>query len=264
ENDPTSTRARKPRKKTPIEPWVKACTEPMMPERVRKVPKRVRPKVRMMRERFQSFSMRRRSWIITEWRKAVAVSQGMKAEFSTGRPRRVAAPADQVIAPPTADEQAQGEEVPGDDRPAPRDGDPLLAGTAHQEGGHGEGVGHGEAREAQIERHGVRDHPRILEERVEAAPVRRDGLEALEGRSGHRHDEQEEGEDAQHHREDPGVELGLATPVLDDHDEGVDGQHPRPEDDRALEGAPQRGYAVVEGRAPIRIEGDVADGAAER
>ena len=28
--------------------------------------------------------MCRRSWIITEWRNAVAVSQGMKAAFSTG------------------------------------------------------------------------------------------------------------------------------------------------------------------------------------
>jgi hypothetical protein len=33
---------------------------------------------------FQSFSMRRRSWIITEWRNAVPVSQGMNAAFSTG------------------------------------------------------------------------------------------------------------------------------------------------------------------------------------
>ena len=84
EKEPRRTTPRKVRKNTPMEPWVKECTEPMMPERVRKVPNRVRPKVRMMRERFQSFSMRRRSWIITEWRKAVAVSHGMNAAFSTG------------------------------------------------------------------------------------------------------------------------------------------------------------------------------------
>ena len=33
---------------------------------------------------FQTFSMPRRSWTITECRKAVATSQGMKAAFSTG------------------------------------------------------------------------------------------------------------------------------------------------------------------------------------
>jgi hypothetical protein len=82
--DPSSTRARKARKNMPMDPWVNACTEPMMPERVRKVPNSVSPKVRMMRVRFQSLSMRRRSWIITECKKAVPVSQGMKAAFSTG------------------------------------------------------------------------------------------------------------------------------------------------------------------------------------
>ena len=34
--------------------------------------------------RFQSCSIRRRSWIMTEWRNAVAVSHGMNAAFSTG------------------------------------------------------------------------------------------------------------------------------------------------------------------------------------
>ena len=44
-----------------MEPWVKACTEPMIPERVRKVPKIVSEKVRMISVTFQSLSMRRRS-----------------------------------------------------------------------------------------------------------------------------------------------------------------------------------------------------------
>jgi hypothetical protein len=33
---------------------------------------------------FQTRSMPRFSWIITEWRKAVAASHGMSAAFSTG------------------------------------------------------------------------------------------------------------------------------------------------------------------------------------
>ena len=75
---------RNTRKKIPTAPWVKAWTEAMTPERVRKVPNSVSPKVRITSVRFQSLSMRRRSWIITECRKAVPVSQGMKAAFSTG------------------------------------------------------------------------------------------------------------------------------------------------------------------------------------
>ena len=104
----------------PIEPWLKAWTEAMTPERVRNVPKSVRPNVRITSVMFQSFSMRRRSWIITECRNAVPVSHGMNAAFSTGIPRPVAAPAEHVIAPPAADQEAERQEVPGDDRPAPR------------------------------------------------------------------------------------------------------------------------------------------------
>ena len=79
-----STRARNPRKKIPMDPWVNAWTEAMMPDRVRKVPNSVRAKVKMTSARFHSLSMRRRSWTMTECRNAVAVSQGMKAAFSTG------------------------------------------------------------------------------------------------------------------------------------------------------------------------------------
>ena len=68
----------------PTGPSAKACTEPRIPLRVRKVPKMTREKVRVTRTRFQTFSIRFRSWIMTEWMKAVPVSQGMKEAFSTG------------------------------------------------------------------------------------------------------------------------------------------------------------------------------------
>src|SRR5882762_5453819 len=60
------------------------CTLAMRPERVRNVPKIVRKKVARTSDTFQTLSMPRRSWIIIEWTKAVAVSQGKKAAFSTG------------------------------------------------------------------------------------------------------------------------------------------------------------------------------------
>jgi hypothetical protein len=54
------------------------------PERVRNVPKSESENARMTRRTFQTLSIPRFSWIITEWRKAVAASQGMRAAFSTG------------------------------------------------------------------------------------------------------------------------------------------------------------------------------------
>ena len=48
------------------------------------VPKMVRKNVVMISETFQIFIIPRRSWIMIECRKAVAVSQGKKPAFSTG------------------------------------------------------------------------------------------------------------------------------------------------------------------------------------
>ena len=64
--------------------WAKACTEETIPERVRKVPKIVMPKVKNRSTMFHTFSMPLRSWIITECSSAVAASQGMSEAFSTG------------------------------------------------------------------------------------------------------------------------------------------------------------------------------------
>ena len=74
----------KARKNGPSVDSPKAWTEAMIPERVRNVPNRHRQKVRITSTMFQTFSIPRRSWTITECRKAVATSQGMKAAFSTG------------------------------------------------------------------------------------------------------------------------------------------------------------------------------------
>ena len=56
----------------------------MTPERVRNVPKIVMKNVRQIRKTFQTFSMPRRSWIITECVNAASVRSGMNAAFSTG------------------------------------------------------------------------------------------------------------------------------------------------------------------------------------
>src|SRR5690606_739148 len=52
--------------------------------RVRKVPRIVRRNVDTINPRFQTLSMSRRSWTMTECRNAVAVSHGMNDAFSTG------------------------------------------------------------------------------------------------------------------------------------------------------------------------------------
>ena len=62
----------------------KAWIEFRMPLRTRKVPMIASVPVAHTSETFHTFSIPRFSWIITEWRKAVAISQGIKEAFSTG------------------------------------------------------------------------------------------------------------------------------------------------------------------------------------
>jgi len=81
---PTTTTARKARRTGPTADWVNECTDAIVPERVRNVPRIVRAKAAMTRTKFHDWSIRRRSWTSAEWRKAVETSQGMKDAFSTG------------------------------------------------------------------------------------------------------------------------------------------------------------------------------------
>ena len=68
----------------PIELCVNEWMELTTPERVRNVPKRDSENARITSRTFQTRSIPRFSWIITEWRNAVAASHGMSAAFSTG------------------------------------------------------------------------------------------------------------------------------------------------------------------------------------
>ena len=61
-----------------------AWIESRIPERTRNVPRMQRMPVARISEAFQTFSIPRRSWIITECRNAVPVSHGSSEAFSTG------------------------------------------------------------------------------------------------------------------------------------------------------------------------------------
>jgi hypothetical protein len=63
-----------------VNEWIEFTT----PERVRNVPKRASANARITSRTFQTLSIPRFSWIITECRNAVAASHGIRAAFSTG------------------------------------------------------------------------------------------------------------------------------------------------------------------------------------
>jgi hypothetical protein len=80
----TATTARNPSSAGPIEDWLKAWTDSTTPDRVRNVPRIVRQNVATRSDRFHTRSIPRRSWTMSEWRKAVAVRHGRSEAFSTG------------------------------------------------------------------------------------------------------------------------------------------------------------------------------------
>src|SRR3546814_11455705 len=70
-------------------------------------------------------------------------------------PAPEAAPAEHLVAPPRAEDDADGKEAPGDERgPAGLD-EPALTQPAGGEGGDGDGERHGEANVAEVETRGV-------------------------------------------------------------------------------------------------------------
>ena len=78
------TEHQKPANQAPIADCANACTELMIPLRVRNVPRIASQKVAKISHIFQTFIMPRFSCIITECRKAVPVSHGSSEAFSTG------------------------------------------------------------------------------------------------------------------------------------------------------------------------------------
>src|SRR5215469_15028618 len=76
--------ARNQANQVPIDDCAKACTELIIPLRVRNVPRIASQNVAKTSHMFHTFSMPRFSCIMTECRKAVPTSHGISDAFSTG------------------------------------------------------------------------------------------------------------------------------------------------------------------------------------
>src|SRR6478736_6757592 len=107
-----------------------------MPLRVRNVPKIERANVAVTSATFQAFSIPFFSCTITECRNAVAISHGISAAFSTGS--QAQKPPHLDVGPVGAEQHADTEEGPGEERPAPRRDDPARVALAGKQCRHAE------------------------------------------------------------------------------------------------------------------------------
>ena len=227
-------------KNGPSPDCVNECTDEMTPLRVRNVPKMVSEKVSSTRTMFQTRSMSFFSWIITEWR-----IRGRHEPRHEGRvldriPRPVAAPAEHLVRPHGAEEVAEAQEEPREQRPAPRRADPLVAEPPRRQRRDREGERHRRAHVAGVERRRVDHHPVVLQQRIQVGALDGGRGQALEG-IGDEGDQAEEEHRHGHQRgRDPRHQLAVALAVLPLDDRGEERQHEGPEEQRALLAAPQR------------------------
>ena len=108
----------------------KACTDSITPDRVRKVPRMVRLKVAMTSDRFQTRSRPRRSWTSDRVQIGGGAQPRQERRVLHRVPGPEASPAEHLVGPPRAEQDADGEERPGEQRPAAGGELPPLADPA--------------------------------------------------------------------------------------------------------------------------------------
>ena len=101
------------------------------------------------------------------------------------------------------------------------------------------------------------DQARVLEQRVEVAPFRRAGQQALERAGGEQDEEQETEGDQPERAEDAGDHDFRQLARQQGDGEGPPGQHQHPQQQRALVAAPDAGDAVLDGEQRVGVLGDV-------
>ena len=168
-------------------------------------------------------------------------------------PRPVAAPPQDLVRPPGAQQDPHRQAAPGHERPAAGLQQPALPHATRGQRRHRQGERHGEAHIAQVEHRRVERHEDVvLEQWVGArAVVAGPRLEAGErvGRTGQQ--EEEEGAHHEQHQQCPAHD-GIVQPVSEPpyHQHHVAHQDQDPQQDRPLERRPEGGH-VEQGRGAV-------------
>ena len=164
-------------------------------------------------------------------------------------PRPVAAPAQYLVRPPGARHDAYGEERPRGHRPAPRRPNPLLVQLAAEQRADREREWHGQSDVAEVQHRRMKTHQGvILQQRVGPRSIRRHRENLAERVHLRRKQPVKEQPNESHHAPGERDEPGIRLPVYERHEGSVRGEDQTPEQDRALEAAPQGDRRVVRRR----------------
>ena len=237
----------------------KAWTEVRTPERTMKVPSSEKPKARMASRMVQVFSASRFSTTMAECRSAAGEEPGHEARVLDRVPEPEAAPAELVVGPPGAERDADGQEHPGGERPGPDPARPGGVDPPLDQRGDGEGEGHREADIAEVEEGRVEGEARVLQQRVQVAPVDGRHREPQEGVRGEQDEGQEGDADRGLHRQHPRLEgRGQLAPNARRR-RAEEREDQDPEEHRALVVPPDAGELVEPGLGAVRVGVDQRD-----
>ena len=235
------------------------CTETSTPERTRKVPSRLSENARIASSSVQLLNRPRLSVTASEWMSAVPTSHGMKRGVLHRIPEPVAAPAELVVRPPAAERDAAGEEGPGRRGPGPRPARPVLVEPSFEHRRARERERHREADVARVEHRRMDRERRVLQERVEIAPVGRRRIEAQERiRGGEREQQEAEADDAQHAEHARREARAAAARRRSPPPPSSSASSEDPQQQRAFVRAPQRRHAIEQRQRGVGILRDVA------
>ncbi len=153
-------------------------------------------------------------------------------------PCPVTAPSEDFVRPARAEEIAERQEEPGEDRPSAGAANPCVVEAAGYQRCGAEGERYARADVAGVERRRMNRHPIILEQRVQILAVGRNRREHIERARDEVQHPEEEDREARQHRERIRRDFGIAAAVLEGDDRRKDREQPRPQQQRALLAAP--------------------------
>ena len=161
-------------------------------------------------------------------------------------PGPVTAPAEFVVGPAAAQQDAGGEKAPGDQRPAADQAGPKLAAPPGNKCREGEGERHRKADVAEIEHRRVNHHARVLQQGIQVVAVGRNRHQPFEGIGQKQNQAEETDNQPALHRDDERQVLWIAPPAVPGDDQGIERQNPRPQVERAFMTAPERRDLIKE------------------
>ncbi len=173
-----------------------------------------------------------------------------------------APPSEHLVGPPCAEHDADRQQRPGHEGPAPGLDLPAVPHPAGRQHADGEGEWHGEADEPEVEQRRVDGHERVVLEQG-VRPRTRGGDRAHHrvervGRAGHQ-PEEEGGHDVHDERRPADHRIASLGPVAPDEGGGERAESERPEQYGAGQCRPEPGDRVEERRGPGVVVGHEGD-----